>query len=199
MLARRDAAVAQHVRKRDERGNRPIVGRPQPGDRAAVRRVQLLGVAEPDVVERRSVSGQAVIRGRVVVLHPVIHRANLGELVDHRGEPRQVLADRQARLTGRDRLELAANAGRRGRLHVERVQMRRAAELVQEDDVLGPSHRARSLFGLQERGQAQSGDARGTRLEQAATGDLASRPIIKATEAHVSTPQLNAGARTPCC
>ena len=115
MLAGRDAAVAKDVRERYERRHRRIVGRPQPGDRAAVGRIKLLRVAEPDVVERRSVTGQAVIGGRVVVLHPVVYRADLRELVDHRGEPGQVLADRQTRLAGGDRLELAANAGRRGR------------------------------------------------------------------------------------
>ena len=94
----------------DERGDRRIVGRLEPGDRAAVGRIELLGVAEPDVVERRSVAGQAVIGRRVVVLHPVVDRAHLREPVDHRGEPRQMLGDRQARLAGRDRLELAANA-----------------------------------------------------------------------------------------
>ena len=93
MLARRDAAVAQDVRERDERWDRPIVGRPELGDRAAVRWIKLLGVAEPDVIERRSMPGQAVIRGGVVVLHPVIDRSDLGELADHRGEPGQVFAD----------------------------------------------------------------------------------------------------------
>ncbi len=94
MLAGRDAAVAQDVRERDERRDRPIVGRLEPGDRAAVGRIKLLRVAEPDVIERRSMPGQAVIGGRIVVLHPVIDRADLGELVDHRGESGQMLADR---------------------------------------------------------------------------------------------------------
>ena len=200
MLAGSDAAVAQDVGERDERGDRPILGRPEPGDRAAIGRIKLLGVAEPDVVERRNMTGQAVISGRVVVLHPVIDRADLRELVDHRGEPGQMLADRQTRLAGGDRLKLAANAGRRGRLHIERVEVRRPAELMQEDDVLGSSRRARVLFGLEQRGQAQSGDAGGPRLEQAATGDLASRPIIKATGSPcLQLPSSMPAARTLCC
>ena len=76
-------------------GNRRVVGRLQPGHRAAVGGVKLLGVAEPDVVQRRGVAGQAVVGRRVVVLHRVMHRTHLGEPVEDRGEPGQVLGDRQ--------------------------------------------------------------------------------------------------------
>ena len=145
--------------------------RREPGDRAAVGRIELLRVAEPDVVERRGVAGQAVIGRRVVVLHPVVHRADLREPVDHRGEPRQVLADRQARLAGGDRLELAANARRRVGLHVERVQVRRAAELVQEDDVLGPRRMPDARVGLL---RAPAGPAR--RRPRNRPGAAAARP-----------------------
>jgi hypothetical protein len=70
---------------------------------------------------------------------------------------------------------------------------------MQEDDVPGSSHRAWSLFGLEQCGQAQPGDAGSSSLEQAPARDLASHPIIKATGYHVSTPQLNAEARILCC
>ena len=138
MLAGRDAAVAEHVRIGDERRDSGIVGRAEPGDRAAIGRIELLRVAEADVVERRRVAGQAVIGRRVVVSHRVVHRSHLGEPVDHRGETRQVLGDRETRLAGGDRRELAPDARRRVGLHVERVQVRRSAELVQEDHVPGP-------------------------------------------------------------
>ena len=95
MLARRDAAVAEHVGIRDKRRDGRVVGRLELGDRAAVGRIQLLRVAQPDVVERRRVAGQAVVGRRVVVLHPVVDRSDLRELVDHRGEPRQMLGDRR--------------------------------------------------------------------------------------------------------
>ena len=139
MLAGGDAAVAQHVGVGDKRRHRRIFGRLVLGNRAPIRRIKLLGVAESDVVQRRSVTGQAVVCGRVVILHSVVHRPNLcaRRPVDHHREPRQMLAHAQARLAGRDRLELAANPVRRIGLHVERVQVGRAAELVQEDDVLG--------------------------------------------------------------
>ena len=143
MLTRRDAAVAQHVRVRDERRHRRVQGRLQLGDGTPVGRVKLLGVAQADVVNRGHVPGQAVISCRVVVLDPVVYRTNLGEAIDDRREPRQMFGDPEPRLTGRNRLELASNPVRGIRLHVEGVEMRRPAELVQKDDVLGTSQLAR--------------------------------------------------------
>jgi hypothetical protein len=61
-----------------------------------------------------------------------------------------MLTDEQARQSGRDRLKLAAYAGRCVRLHVKSVEVRRTPELVQEDDVLGASRRARGGFCPQE-------------------------------------------------
>ena len=116
-------------------GRRPA----EPGDRAAVGGVELLGVAQADVVERRRMAGQAVVRRRVVVPHRVMDRADLGELsmtVANRGRCSVTV---QAGLGRRDRLELAADAVGRVRLHVEGVDVRRAAELVQEEDVLRPA------------------------------------------------------------
>ena len=72
-------------------------------------------------------------------------------------------------LAGGDRLELAADAVRRVGLHVERVEVRRPAELVQEDDVLGPRRSRRGVCSaLKSEGSARPGDPRRARLEQAA-------------------------------
>ncbi len=153
VLAGRDAAVAKNIRVRDERRHRRVFDRLQLGDRAAIGGVKLLGVAQADVVNRRCVAGQAVISRRIVVLHPVIHRTDLGEAIDDRRKPRQMLADTKTGLAGGDRLELAANSVGRIGLHVEGVEVRRPAELVQQDDVLGASSTAGALLGPQERGQ----------------------------------------------
>ena len=136
VLAGRNAAVAEHVRIGNKCGNCRILVRPELGDRAPIRRVQILGIAEADVVERRGVAGQAVIRRRVVVLHRVIHRPDLREPTYHFRKLRQMLTHDQARLARLDRLELAPNTLGCVGLHVECVNVRRAAELVQEDDVL---------------------------------------------------------------
>ncbi len=183
MLAGRDAAVAEHVRIGDERRDSGIVGRAEPGHRAAIGRIELLRVAEADVIERRRVAGQAVIGRRVVVSHRVVHRSHLGEPVNHRGETRQVLGDRETRLAGGDRRELAPDARRRVGLHVERVQVRRSAELVQEDHVPGPRpHAGTARVGRsQERRQAQPGDARETGLDQPPTRQPARHLVVGAT------------------
>ena len=131
----------------------------------------------------------------------MIDRPDLGKLVDHLGEPRQMLADGQARLSGRDRLKLAANAGRSARLHVKRIQMRRSAELMQEDDVLGPRPRTRA--------SARPSSKEG-RLKPAMPAVPASssrrrenRQVVRKsrqTGNHVvRLPELSAAARTLCC
>ena len=151
-LAGRDTPVAQDVRERNKGRHGRIIDRLELGDRAAVGGVELLGVAEADVVDRRGVAGQAVVGGRVVVLHLVVHRPDLGELAHHLREPGQVLGDEQARLGRGDRLELAADAVGGVGLHVERIEVRRPAELVEEDDVLGLGTKSRSQFRRAEQG-----------------------------------------------
>ena len=84
--------------------------------------------------------------------------ANRSTTVANRG---RCSVSRQARLTGRDRLELAADAVGGVGLHVERVEMRRAAELVQEDEVLGAGPAAEPLGPLLgSAGRCQPGDSR---------------------------------------
>ena len=201
VLPRRDAAVAEHVGKRNEAGNRRVLDGREPGDRAAVGGVKLLGVAEADVVQRRGVAGQAVVGGRVVVPHRVMDRADLGELVQDGRPPRQVLGDRQAGLARGDRLELAADAIGSLRLHVERVDVRGPAELVQEDDVPGAGTRAARL--ARRPGAARRDSARrtppcppGARRVARTARRLESRGIRGSS---AGRPHLSGGGGIPCC
>ena len=74
-----------------------------------------------------------------------------------------------------DRLELAADPVGRVRLHVEGVDVRGAAELVQEEDVLRPRAQPRPLGGPQPGGQVQPGEPRGAGLEQVRRESAAAR------------------------
>src|SRR3989442_1602905 len=62
-----------------------------------------------------------------------IHRANRHQFVHHACQPRQVLAYWDARHIGGDRLKLAADFGRRIRLEIEHVLVRRSAAQVDHD------------------------------------------------------------------
>ena len=75
------------------------------------------------------------------------HRPHEAQLVHLLGEPRQVLANLNARDAGGDRPKLAANLGRCLRFHVPQVDLTRAAEQEQEDACLGPR---RPLAGVQD-------------------------------------------------
>ena len=66
----------------------------------------------------------------------MIQGADDGDAVHHLRHVRQVFAHVAARQRRADRLEGAARLGRRCRLHVERVELARPAEQVEEDDVL---------------------------------------------------------------
>src|SRR5262249_60221958 len=70
---------------------------------------------------------------RVVVRHRMMHAADERQAVHHLGRVRQVLADAKPRDAGRDRTELAADFGRGLWLHVERVDMARAAVVKNQD------------------------------------------------------------------
>jgi hypothetical protein len=116
----------------------------------------------------------------------VVDRADLRELVDDLREPGQVLGDAESGLARGDRLELAADTVGRIGLHVEGVDVRRAAELVQEDDVPGPRLPpfVRLLRRAQKRGEVQAKEARRTGLDQAPPREAASPLVIGATQVH---------------
>ena len=122
-LAGGHAAVAEDVGVRDIRRHGWIGHGAEPGDRAAEGRVKLLGVAEPDVVERRLVAGEAVIGGRVVVLHPMMDRTDLRAAAQDLREAGEMLRQVQTRPARRDRLELAPDAVGGVGLHVKSVNM----------------------------------------------------------------------------
>ena len=81
----------------------------------------------------------------------MLHRAQQADLVHLAGQPRQVLANLDARHAGGDRLELAANFGRRLGLHIPEVDMAGPAEQKDEDARIEPARRA----GCRRRGGAQ--------------------------------------------
>ena len=131
-----ERAFHQERRQRD-------AGRHAVGPRVAVierRRVARPVVARGDLVELAAGDRRArqhVMRRQQMVVFAMGQRANEGTAMHPLGQPRQVFADLQARHRRRDRLELAANLGRRVRLHVERVVMARRPGEKDDDDRLG--------------------------------------------------------------
>ena len=144
VLARRDRAVADHVRIGDERRH-AVRARGELIDDAAVGREQVERIAQPLIVGRRGVAREGVVAGRVVVLHRVRERADQRHLVHPLGRFGQLLADLNLRAARRDRLERRAILIRRIGLHVEHIDMARPAPLKQEDDPLGPNSRPGQL------------------------------------------------------
>ena len=139
LLPRRDRAVADDVRVATDVGMSPA---PAPArHHRAVGREQVERVLQPDVVGRRRVPGQRVVRRRVVVLHGVGHAPHERDLVHDLRHPRQALGDLDRRRNGRDRLVRPADLVGRVRLHVEHVDVARPAELVEEDHGLRPDRR----------------------------------------------------------
>ena len=136
-LSRRDRAVANDPRRRDERRHRFGDRRQTVHDRP-ISREQLRRVAQCDVVHRRRMPRERIVGRRVVILHVVVHRPDKRHLVHRFGQPRQMLADGDAvRLRG-NRLVRAANAFRRLRLHVEHVNVTGPAELIEKNHGFGP-------------------------------------------------------------
>src|SRR5207244_2675401 len=115
-----------------------VLGWPEPIDNGAIGWIEFLTVTESDIIQRRRMPGQAIVSGRVMVLHRMVHAADQGELVRHPRYARQPFTHHQSRGLGRNRLEFTSNRLRRRRLHVERIDMTRPAELMQENDRLGP-------------------------------------------------------------
>src|SRR5262249_4435885 len=130
--------------------------------------------------------------------HAMIHGPHLREPIDDRGESRQMLADRQSGLACRDRFELAADPSRRCGFHVECVQVRWPAELMEKNDCLRPRRRTGLLLGSEQRRQAKTRDARGPGMKHAPAGESTSGPKIRATGHHIRPLKLNASAETLC-
>ena len=157
-------AVGDHPRERDEGGHLAPPRRQLADHRPIGREVRSRGGGRDDI-RLGLVSRQRVIGGRVVDDGPMADRADHRHGVHDSGHPRQQLAHRQARHARGDRLELAAQLGRRVRLHVERVLLGDAAELVKEDHRLGPHLQARLRLGPQGGRQAQPQCSQGPDLE----------------------------------
>ena len=111
VLAGRDRAVADDVRIGDER-RRAVRGRGEAIDDGAIGGEQFARIAQPLIVGRRRHAGQAVVAGRVVVLHLVLHAAHQRHLVHDVAHARQHLADGDAGGRAGDGPIDAANLGR---------------------------------------------------------------------------------------
>ena len=78
-----------------------------------------------------------------------------------------MLGDEKSRGLRLDRLELAANAGRGIGLGVERIEVRRPAELEEHDDALrGRLARLRRFLGAENIRQRQPGETDGADAQQ---------------------------------
>ena len=78
-------------------------------------------------------ASEGMDRSRIVEIRLVVHAPHERDLVHHPGQPREVLADLHAGHRGGDRGKLAADVGRRRRLHVEGIEMTRTAVPEEED------------------------------------------------------------------
>ena len=144
-------------------------------------------VAEPLVVGRRGEAGEAVVAGRVVVLHRVLQAADDGELVGHRGELRDALAE-DARRASWSCVGLvpAADVVRARRASGRTFVLARAAPLVQEDDGL------RGGLGLRLRRRRRREQLREGKPEEAAP------PTRRAERRVTSRISIISSARTSC-
>ena len=114
---------------RPTKGGMPSADRPlQLADGAAQRRPTALRLA----LLRPAVHA---LKGRVVPL-AADEGADDRQPIHHAGQPRQMLADLDAGDTGGDRLELAADFGRRVGFEIDHVLMRRPAGQEDHDDGL---------------------------------------------------------------
>ena len=94
-------------------------------------------VAAQLAVGRRRLTGEQKRRRRRVIDVRVRHRSHDRQLVGPLGQLRKVLADLDARHARGDRLELAADLGRRVGLQVPGVLLRRPAPHEEQDAALG--------------------------------------------------------------
>ena len=188
-----------HQERGQQHPRRQPVG-PGP-DRLECRGVAGIVVPRGDLVEegaRLGMPGEELVRRVEVVRMPVRERPHDGQPIGARGEPRQVLAERDAgRLRG-DRLELAADLGRRVGLQVERVELARPAGQEDQDHRLRPPGRSR-LRGRSPREQAvdpQAEEPGEADLEELAAGDARRVPMRRGHE-HVLGLEGRAGPIPP--
>ena len=129
----------QVVRHQGEgRRRRPFVGQRRdrrPDVRVVFTRRVVGQVHRPRV----GVAGGHFVRGAGMSVVAVRERADDGQLVDHAGQPRHAIAERDARHAGGQGVELAANFGRRVGLGVEGIEMRWSALEPNQDARAGPA------------------------------------------------------------
>ena len=147
--------VHDHVRQSDKRWQPPGGRQKSVGDRS-VGGEQIRRVLQTDIIDRRCMPGQRTVGCRVVVVHRVVNTADERHLVEDLGGFREVFADRDTGDRRGDRSELRLHTAGGLELQVERVDMARSPELVQEDHRLGLGSSLNQLLGRQEVPHPQS-------------------------------------------
>ena len=174
--------IAEHMRQRGE-GHLTDRGRIERRDDAAMGGMEL-----PRRHEQRPVwsfegpAGEGMDRSRIVEIRLVVHAPHDRDLVHHPGQPRQVLADLHAGYRGGDRGKLAANIGRGRRLHVERVEMARAA--VPKEENAGADGTGHRQLGGGDAGPEEAAE----REPETAAGRPAGRQIEEPAPRHRRRP-----------
>ena len=107
-------------------------------------------------------------------------RADRHQLVHLRGDPRQMLADLDARHVGLDRLELAADLGRRVHLQIEHVLVRRPAGQEDHDDRLCASRRMpATALGPQNLRQRQAAQGQPADLQKRSPRQAVAKTVLR--------------------
>ena len=159
-LTRQLDDVVHHVRQGHERRHRGIAAGEVADRRTETGKVGRRVVRQQlQVAPQRRATTEGFDRRRVVIAHRVMAALDHGHAIHDRGAARQVLADPHPRHPGGDRAELAADLGRRVRLHVPGIVMARPTVVEHQDAALDGLDAAddwgagRLALGLEQVGQ----------------------------------------------
>ena len=160
-----------HLRRQPDEGRHRLLDRPLQlrEHRSQAGIVVLLGLGV-------GVAAQADVR-RMLVPRPD-QRADDSELIHHLREPRHQLADLYSGHVGRDRLEFPANLGRRIRLEIEHVLVRRPSRQVDHDDRLMGRADTRSSLGRQDISQSEPTQGQTADLEELPPRNSITEPLL---------------------
>ena len=177
-------AVRHHRHHRDIRRQHAPASPQHRHDRPVV------GPVVGELQTRVGLAGEQQMGGRGVIDVVVCHRPNQGELVGAPREPRQMLADAQARHRRWDGAELAAELDRRVGLHVPGVLLRRPAPHEQEDARSCPPRRRIGLATrLQKARQTEAKQAQRPSTQELAPVDDRIEVEVAASGGHVILPR----------
>ena len=182
MLARRGGAVSNRVWIGNKGRHLAAAGLDGINNRS-IRGPEVERVPQPLVVARRSMAGQGVVAGGVMVFHGVGHAVDQRDPVHPLGHLRKVLRHRQPRHDAWHRRQRPADLRRGIGLEIKGVEMARPAPLKQEDHPLGPHWQIdTSRHGSPRGGQLQPQQPRSPCRQQRPS---AKRSLMKARTASV--------------